>query len=124
MECDSVHRVIEKKLKKIDYYLPSHLSQLTKDDKNHSFPYISKLLTFKLFTDYSNKNRMYYESIRPGRVASVVTDLRVIEYCPRSLKEFAKKTKKNLNQNIFLCFPTFISPLGKLVWINRMTSKV
>lgn len=85
MECDdSVHGVIERKLKKTDCYLPSQLSQLTKEARMYSFPYTSKLLTFNFFSNYSNKKMMFYESIRPGRIASdpVVTDLRVIQYCP------------------------------------------
>lgn len=48
MEC-SVHSVIKRKLKKIDFYLPSQLSQLTKEARLYPFPYISKLLTFNFF---------------------------------------------------------------------------
>lgn len=84
MYFDSVHNVIERKLKKTDCYLPSQLTQLRKEARIYPFPYTSKLLIFNFFSDYSNKKLLFYESIRPGRVASnhVVTDLRVIQYCP------------------------------------------
>lgn len=54
---------------------------------------------------------MFYESIRPGRVASdaVVTDLRVLKYCPSGIifykinfendfKELPRRLK-NINEN-------------------------
>lgn len=117
MECDSVHSVIERKLKKTDYYLPSQLSQLTKEARSHPFPYISKLLQFDFFSDYSNKKLMFYESIRPGNIASdpVVTELRVIQYCPSgiilykinyndSFKELPRRPKK-IDPEHILKFP-------------------
>lgn len=65
MECDSVHSVIERKLKKTDYYLPSQLSQLTKEARLNPFPYTSKLVTFKFFSDF--KKHMFYESFNKAR---------------------------------------------------------
>lgn len=113
MECDSVHSVIERKLKKTECYLPCQLSQITLQSRLHPFPYESKELTYSFFLDYSDKKNMFYESIRPGRVASdaVVTDLRVLEYCPTGIilyktnyedgfKEFPRRPKPIDEDNI------------------------
>lgn len=83
MECDSVHSVIERKLKRNDYYLPCQLSQLSKESRLHPFPYKSKELSYTYFSDYTCKSKMIYDSIRPGRTTNdpVVTDLRVLQYC-------------------------------------------
>lgn len=67
MECDSVHSVIERKMKKTDHYLPSHLCHLTTEARKYPFPYKNKLLEFSFFSDYSIKNLMIYDTIRPGK---------------------------------------------------------
>ncbi|KAF0755768.1 Uncharacterized protein FWK35_00026893, partial [Aphis craccivora] len=101
MEYDSVHSVIERKLKKTDCYLPSQLSQITKEARIYPFPYTSKLLTFNFFSDYSNKKLMFYESIRPGRVALIF-----LMSCQEGQTKLIKK--------IFLSFPNFINTPKKI----------
>ena len=49
MKCDSVHSVIERKLKKTDCYLPSQPSQLTKEARIYPFPYTSKIINIQFF---------------------------------------------------------------------------
>ncbi|KAF0715572.1 Uncharacterized protein FWK35_00022354, partial [Aphis craccivora] len=116
MECDSVHSVIERKLKKTDCYLPCQLSQITLQSRQHPFPYKSEVLTYSFFLDYSDKKFMFYESIRPGRVASdaVITDLRVLKYCPNDdFKELPRRLK-NINEDIINKFPKLYQTQKKI----------
>lgn len=87
MECDSVHSVIERKMKTTDHYLPSQLCNLATEDRRYSFPYKNKLLEFSSFSDYSIKNLMIYDLIRPGKKSfdPVVTDIRVLKYCAKGV---------------------------------------
>lgn len=87
MECDSVHSVIERKMKTTDHYLPSQLFNLATEARRYPFPYKNKLLEFSFFSDYSIKNLMIYDSIRPGKKSfdPVVTDIRVLKYCAKGV---------------------------------------
>jgi len=58
MECDSVHSVIEKKMKTNYHYLPSKLYNLTTEARKYQFPYETKLVNIFFFLDYSIKNLM------------------------------------------------------------------
>lgn len=55
MECDSVHSVIERKIKKTDHYLPSQLCHLTTEARRYTFPYKNKLLAFSFFPIIASK---------------------------------------------------------------------
>ncbi|XP_067635557.1 uncharacterized protein [Eurosta solidaginis] len=82
MEVDSVHSVIERKLKNRQIYLPSQYISTTQESRRNPFPYIARELDYTFFKDYDNKEYQLYESIRPGRKKGdkVVFDLRVLKY--------------------------------------------
>lgn len=75
---DSVHANIERKIKNKPIHLPSDYIRYT------PAIYDTKAVTFDSITNFSSKETMMYESIRPGKKAGdpTVTDLRVIEYHP------------------------------------------
>ncbi|KAF0749823.1 Uncharacterized protein FWK35_00023681 [Aphis craccivora] len=138
MECDSVHSVIERKLRKTDCYLPCQLSTLTKLSRSHPFPYKTKEVTFNFFRDYSIKTNMFYESIRSGRVATdpTVTDLRVLKYCPSGIiyykinygdvyKELPTRPNK-INEDQINVFPNLYQAPKKITfdkWNNLQSLK-
>lgn len=82
MECDSVHSVIEIKLKNTDIYVPNQYATLTKDAKKKNPKYEVKYLSFDFFKDFSQQLR--YQSIRPGKKTGdpTVTDIRQLSYEP------------------------------------------
>lgn len=100
MECDSVHSTIDtilnpkrgtrnkKTVKEI--YLPSEYALYAKEARKQPFPYRSRYLDFSFFTDYSKKENMTYDSIRPGKRAGdpKVQDLRALKYNPNGTIEF------------------------------------
>lgn len=119
MECDSVHSNIEAKLKNSEIYLPSQYHSITKEARVDPFPYGSEYLSFSFFKDYSKKDTMIYESIRPGRVAGdpTVHDIRAIRYKPNGIIETKLDFKMNYEElprrpkkGIFGCeFPNLYS---------------
>lgn len=82
MEVDSVHSVIERKLKNREIHLPSQYAMISKEARIKPFPYDVVIPDYTFFKDYSRKDYLVYESIRPGRVAGdrCVTDIRVLRY--------------------------------------------
>lgn len=84
MECDSVHSSIETKLKNRDIFLPSQYSTITKEARKRPFLYRSKFLTYEFFKDFSQKETLAYDSIRPGVVKSdpKVNDIKSLCYNP------------------------------------------
>lgn len=77
MECDSVHSVIERKIRKQPIYVPQmYVDNI--EQANHK--YKVKYIDHTFFNDYENLN--YYTTIRPGTGAgsSTVTDIRVLRY--------------------------------------------
>lgn len=100
MECDSVHSTIDTMLnpkrgtknKKTvrEVYLPSQYSQLTQQARKKPFPYRSTYLAYDFFFDFSNKDTMRYESVRPGKKAGdpTVHDLKALRYKPDGTVEF------------------------------------
>lgn len=83
MECDSVHSVIERKLKNRDIFLPYDYVSITKTARLKPFPYDVEYLEHQFFKKYDDPKLMRYKSIRPGRTTKdpTVTDLREIRYC-------------------------------------------
>lgn len=69
MVVDSVHSVIERKLKKKhrEIFLPSQYSSVTKEARLNPFPYEVATADHTFFKDYSIKSNLIYDSIRPGR---------------------------------------------------------
>ncbi|KAK6168332.1 hypothetical protein SNE40_020889 [Patella caerulea] len=79
MEVDSVHSVIERKIKKRPIYSPqNYIDIITSCKKSYKVYYLSH--TF--FKEFSSLKTI--TSIRPGRVTGdpVVTDIRVLKYSP------------------------------------------
>lgn len=82
MECDSVHSVIERKLKNKDIVLPYDYVTITKTARIKPFPYDVEYLQHTFFKNYDDQDKMRYKSIRPGRGTHdpTVTNLRVLNY--------------------------------------------
>ncbi|XP_071147129.1 uncharacterized protein [Mytilus edulis] len=81
MEVDSVHSVIERKLKNKPIYVPQNYVDIFKVSRLER-PYDVKYLSHQFFKKYSDLN--YYNSIRPGSKVgdNVVTDIRALMYLP------------------------------------------
>lgn len=78
MECDTVHALIERKLKNRVIYLPSDYVAASKEARQNPRPYEVKYLSHDFFSDYANEKLC--TSIRPGTLK--VTDIRCIKYLP------------------------------------------
>lgn len=84
MEADSVHAVIERKLRSKPIYLPSDYLRYTVEATNEG-KYDVKQLSFDLVNlYYSAKAKLVYDSIRPGKKAGdpTVNGLKAIKYSP------------------------------------------
>lgn len=84
MECDSVHAMIEKKLKNRFIHLPSDYINVTREARRNPFPLDTYYATHDFFKDYSQVSTWSYNSIRPGKKTNepTVTDLRYLQYNP------------------------------------------
>lgn len=82
MECDSVHSVLERKLKNQDILLPHNYVTITKNARIKPFPYDAEYLEHGFFKNYDNQDLLRYRSIRPGRKAGdpTVTNIRELSY--------------------------------------------
>lgn len=82
MECDSMHRVIERKLAKHQINVPADNIGIFKHARVEPGPYNVKYIDHTFFKDYSVLN--YYTSIRSGMNAGdpVVTDIVALCYTP------------------------------------------
>ncbi|VEN62189.1 unnamed protein product [Callosobruchus maculatus] len=85
MECDSMHSVIERKLRNTEVFLPADYASLIKSARINPRPYQVKYLKYDYFKDFSK--RKCFKSIRPGYKAGdpQVTDLRCLRYSPDGL---------------------------------------
>lgn len=82
MECDSVHSVIEQKVK--DIYLPSDYLRITKEARTNPCPY-NVFEVDHTFVKYFGQNKpLIYKSIRPGKRKGdfKVTQIRALRYVP------------------------------------------
>lgn len=82
MEVDSVHSLIERKLKNKSIHLPSDFLRITKEARCTPEPYRVKELTFDFTKNYGGKNLLVYDNIRPGKKPTdpKVTHIRAIKY--------------------------------------------
>ncbi|KAK6186042.1 hypothetical protein SNE40_008154 [Patella caerulea] len=87
MECDSIHSVIERAIKRKPIYSPQNYVDKIREARPKQ-PYEVEFLTHEFFKEYSKLK--YYNSIRPGTRTGepVVTDLRVIRYNPDGVIEY------------------------------------
>ncbi|CAH2095416.1 unnamed protein product [Euphydryas editha] len=100
MEVDSVHSLIERKLKNIEIFLPSQYATLTKQARKKPSPYRVIQPDHTFFKDYGIKEYQVYDSIRPGRTSGddCVVDLRVLKYNPDGTIQY----KKHFNDDLTL----------------------
>lgn len=82
MEADSMHSVIERRLRNRDINVPADYVQYCKTARLNPRPYFVKYCSFNFFKNFDNIR--FYNSIRPGRKAGdpVVTDLKQLRYNP------------------------------------------
>lgn len=87
MECDSVHALIERKLKGKDIYLPADYVRATMEARKKPVPYETRVLKRTFFKNFAEKKGMRYHSIRPGRFKNdpTVTDVKALSYSPDSI---------------------------------------
>ncbi|CAH1953979.1 unnamed protein product [Acanthoscelides obtectus] len=80
MECDSVHAVIERKLKNKNIEIPNDYYRLTGEARQNPFPYEVVTPDFTFFKNYSAD--LVYYSIRPGKKSNdpTVTQIRALQY--------------------------------------------
>ena len=86
MECDSVHALIERKLRNKEIYLPSEYVRISKEARQ-KMPYDCYDLQYNFFKNYAAPEHQRYNSIRPGRKSAdpVVTDIKSIAYKPEGV---------------------------------------
>lgn len=99
MEVDSVHSVIERKLKNCEIFLPSQYATLTKQARKKPSPYRVIQPAHTFFKDYGIKEYQIYDSIRPGRTTGddCVVDLRVLQYSPDGTIQYKNHFKDDLS---------------------------
>lgn len=81
MEADSVHALIERKLKNKSIYLPSNYCRITEEARQKK-PYKVKNISHGFVKDYSQNQKFAF--IRPGKKVNdpTVNDIKVIKYSP------------------------------------------
>lgn len=89
MECDSVHSVIERKLKHTDIHLPSDFIKITKSARSKPFPYEIKDCDIYSFLNYQ-KNLNRYDNIRAGKTTgeATVTQIKALRYISNGTIEY------------------------------------
>lgn len=89
MEVDSVHALIENKLKGRNIYLPTDYITAT-EEARQTLPLRAKLYHHQDFRNYDDSRLFRYNSIRPGKNTGddTVQDLRVLEYSPNGVISF------------------------------------
>lgn len=80
MVCDTVHSLIERKLRKREIYLPGEFISITKQARQHPFPLDAKYLHYDFFKNYAEPKYQWYSTIRPG--SSKVNDIKALKYTP------------------------------------------
>lgn len=84
MECDSVHALIERKMKNRIIQLPSEYISVIRESRKKPTPLDVCYLTHEDFLNFDEKHSFIYNSIRPGRGVNdpTVTELRALKYTP------------------------------------------
>lgn len=90
MEVDSVHSLIERKLKKKEFYIPADYTKAIKEARMKPKQY--NVVDLK-YTDFYCLSNGYYSSIRPGskKGDALVTDVRAFKYLPSGHVEYKLK---------------------------------
>nr|CAI5821888.1 unnamed protein product [Callosobruchus analis] len=86
MECDSVHSLIERKLKNKKILITYDYVRITREARQKPLPFEARYMTHDMFKKYDDKDLIIYQSIRPGRsvIDPTVNNLRVLHYSPNS----------------------------------------
>lgn len=81
MECDSVHSVIERKLRNRDIHVPAEYAAVIRGARSSPKPYEVKYVGYSFFQDFSKVN--ICKSVRPGSKVGdpTVHDLRAVRCC-------------------------------------------
>ena len=115
MKCDSMHSVIERKIRGKDIYLPSSYATLCRDACRRK-PYEVQYLHHDDFSDFTTSVCMV-KTIRPGKKAGdpVVVDLRALKY-DGQLNQISYKLRhleswQPFSNRLSLTSSTTISPL-------------
>ncbi|KAL4721548.1 hypothetical protein ACJJTC_008314 [Scirpophaga incertulas] len=100
MEVDSVHSIVERKLKMLASFFLLSMPQLQNKPRNillHT-RFFNQITPFLKITLQCKKYQIY-DSIRPGRSAGddCVVDLRVLKYNPNGTIEFKKHFKDDFS---------------------------
>ncbi|XP_031327727.1 uncharacterized protein LOC116158984 [Photinus pyralis] len=125
MECDSVHSVIERRLKHKEIHLPSDYVTISKEARKTSTPYKTKMLEYSFFKDYSASKFLRYTSLRPGRKTSdpVINDIKCIRYNPQGTIDI----KLDYGQDLFNelpCRPKCMPPIMNYPQLLQGPSKI
>lgn len=88
MECDSMHSVIERKLRNTDIYTPAGYVSICKSARNKPRPYNVNYLSYDFFKKMSDLS--FYTTIRPGfkKGDPVVTDISCLKYNTSGIIEY------------------------------------
>lgn len=110
MECDSMHSVIERKIRNTEIYTPAGYAALCKSARLKPKPYTVTYLTHEFFKQFSCLS--FYNSIRPGykKGDPQVIDIRCLKYNPSGVIEYKidyadewtvmpKRTKKSISSS-------------------------
>ncbi|GFO04040.1 hypothetical protein PoB_003054500 [Plakobranchus ocellatus] len=73
MEVDSVHAIIERRLKNMDVYSPLDYVNLVKVARSNPYPYKVKYLTFDFFKDFDMYKEGTIKSIKPSKRENVTS---------------------------------------------------
>lgn len=84
MECDSIHALIERKLKRRLIHLPSEYISIILEARKNPMPLDVCQMYHDQFLDFDDKTTFVYSSIRPGKRTHepTVSNLRAIKYTP------------------------------------------
>lgn len=87
MQVDSIHSLIERRLKNKAIHLPSDFLRITLEARTNPEPLQVKELDYSFTKKFSHKHMMAYNSFRPGKKTGdpKVTNIRLIYYSPNEL---------------------------------------
>lgn len=106
MECDSMHPVIERKLRHTEIYTPAGYISLLKSARLKPRPYNVTYLNYDFFKNFSSST--FYTSIRPGfkKGDPQVTDIRCLKHNSSGIIEYKinysewKNLPRRRNENV------------------------
>ena len=90
MECDSIHSLVDRKLKNVDIRLPSDYMEICRKSHSKPFPIEVEKVGFKFFRNNNSVETQRYSSIRPGnkKLDPKVTEIRALNYLPSGVTQF------------------------------------